>query len=205
MMELKAENISFRYNSKYDMILKDINISIKSNEVKGLVGDSGSGKSTLCKILAGFNYNHEGNIYLDGDKISKKGFNPVQLIFQHPEKTMNPKWKMDDILKESWDVGDGLLEEFGIQKSWLKRWPNELSGGELQRFSVLRSLNPKTKFIIADEMTTMLDAVTQVQIWNSVLKIAKQRNIGVLVVSHDKQLLNNICNDILSLEDLNNL
>lgn len=204
-MELNAENISFKYNSNHNLILDNINLSISSNEVKGLIGSSGSGKSTLCKILAGFSYNYEGNIYLDNKKISKKGFNPIQLVFQHPEKTMNPKWKMGDILNESWDVNDDLLEEFGIQKSWLNRWPNELSGGELQRFSVLRALNPKTKFIIADEMTTMLDAVTQVQIWNSVLKIAEQQDIGVLVVSHDKQLLNKVCGDILSLENLNNL
>ena len=92
-----------------------------------------------------------------------RGFKPVQLIYQHPEKVMNPKWKMSQVLAESWDVKDEDLAQFGIQKSWLTRFPQELSGGELQRFSVLRSLNPNTKFLIADEMTTMLDAITQAQ------------------------------------------
>jgi peptide/nickel transport system ATP-binding protein len=116
---------------------------------------------------------------------------------------MNPKWKMDQVLKESWDVTDDFLEEFGIQKTWLTRFPQELSGGELQRFSVLRSLNPNTKFLIADEMTTMLDAITQVQILDSVLKVVKKRNMGFLLVSHDMDLVDTICDDKIYLKDIN--
>ena len=142
---------------------------------------------------------------MDGNEIPKNGFNPVQLIYQHPEKVMNPKWKMHEVLEESWDVPDSLLEDFGIQKSWLNRWPAELSGGELQRFSVLRSLNPKTKFLIADEMTTMLDAITQVQIFESVLKIVKERNMGLLVVSHDRDLMDIICDEVIYLDDINHV
>ena len=78
-------------------------------------------------------------------------------------------------------------------------------GGELQRFSVLRSLNPNTKFLIADEMTTMLDAITQVQILDSVLKIVKQRNMGFLLVSHDMDLVDTICDDKIYLKDLNKI
>lgn len=206
-MELKGKNISFKYLSSKKWILKDLNISLKSGEIKGLVGDSGSGKSTLSKILSGYieEKKFEGDIIIDGLNTPKNGFNPVQLIFQHPEQTMNPKWKMKDILYESWNVTDDLIEEFGIQKSWLNRWPNELSGGELQRFSVLRALSPHTQFLIADEMTTMLDAVTQVQIWDLVIKIAKKRKIGMLVVSHDKDLIDKICDDIVYLNDINNI
>ena len=98
---------------------------------------------------------------------------------------------------------DESLTDFGIQKSWLTRFPQELSGGELQRFSVLRSLNPKTKFLIADEMTTMLDAITQVQILESVLKIVKERNMGFLLVSHDMDLVDTICDDKIYLKDIN--
>jgi peptide/nickel transport system ATP-binding protein len=206
-MELKGKNISFKYLSSKKWILKDLNISLKSGEIKGLVGNSGSGKSTLSKILAGYmdKKKFEGNITIDGLNPPKKGFNPIQLIFQHPEQTMNPKWKMKDILYESWPVTDDLIEEFGIQKSWLNRWPNELSGGELQRFSVLRALSPNTQFLIADEMTTMLDAVTQVQIWDLIIKIIKERKMGMLVVSHDKDLINKICDEIVYLDDINNV
>ena len=204
-MELKATNISFKYPSAKEYLLKDVNLELDNSKIMGLIGDSGSGKSTLCKILSGYVTNYEGSVTFDGNPLPKKGFKPVQLIYQHPEKVMNPKWKMEQVLKESWDVPDDLLNEFGIQKSWLTRFPQELSGGELQRFSVLRSLNPNTKFLIADEMTTMLDAITQVQILDSVLKIVKQRNMGFLLVSHDMDLVDTICDDKIYLNDLNKI
>ena len=204
-MELKATNISFKYPSAKEYLLKDVNLELDNNKIMGLIGDSGSGKSTLCKILSGYVTNYEGSVTFDGSPLPKKGFKPVQLIYQHPEKVMNPKWKMEQVLKESWDVPDDLLNEFGIQKSWLTRFPQELSGGELQRFSVLRSLNPNTKFLIADEMTTMLDAITQVQILDSVLKIVKQRNMGFLLVSHDMDLVDTICDDKIYLKDINKI
>lgn len=204
-MELTGRNISFKYSSGSRQILKDVDITIDNKRILGLFGDSGSGKSSLCKILAGHIKRYEGEVKLDGNEIPKSGFNPVQLIYQHPEKVMNPKWKMHEVLEESWDVPDSLLEDFGIQKSWLNRWPAELSGGELQRFSVLRSLNPNTKFLIADEMTTMLDAITQVQIFESVLKIVKERNMGLLVVSHDRDLMDIICDEVIYLDDINHI
>ena len=191
-MKLKAENISFKYPSAKEYLLKDINLELDNTKIMGLIGDSGSGKSTLCKILSGYVQKYEGNVLFDGKELPKKGFKPVQLIYQHPEKVMNPKWKMDKVLSESWDVDDETLSEFGIQKTWLTRFPQELSGGELQRFSVVRSLNPETKFLIADEMTTMLDAITQVQILDSVLKIVKKRQMGFLLVSHDMDLVDTI-------------
>ena len=204
-MELTGRNISFKYSSNSRQILKDVDITIDNKKILGLFGDSGSGKSSLCKILAGHIKRYEGEVKIDGQDIPKKGYDPVQLIYQHPEKVMNPKWKMHEVLEESWDVPDDLLEDFGIQKSWLNRWPAELSGGELQRFSVLRSLNPKTKFLIADEMTTMLDAITQVQIFESVLKIVKERNMGLLVVSHDRDLMDIICYEVIYLDDINHI
>ena len=204
-MELTGRNISFKYSSNSRQILKDVDITIDNKKILGLFGDSGSGKSSLCKILAGHIKRYEGEVKIDGQDIPKKGYDPVQLIYQHPEKVMNPKWKMHEVLEESWDVPDDLLEDFGIQKSWLNRWPAELSGGELQRFSVLRSLNPKTKFLIADEMTTMLDAITQVQIFESVLKIVKERNMGLLVVSHDRDLMDIICDEVIYLDDINHV
>ena len=204
-MELKGSNISFKYPSAKDYILKDIDICINDEKITGLVGDSGSGKSTLCKILSGYVNKFEGTVTLDGAELPKKEFCPVQLIYQHPEKVMNPKWKMKDVLEESWMPDDDLLSEFGIQKSWLTRFPQELSGGELQRFSVLRAINPKTKFLIADEMTTMLDAITQVQILTSVIDIVKKRKMGMLVVSHDMPLVDKICDEVIYLKDINGI
>ena len=204
-MELKAKNISFKYPSAKKYLLKNVNLELDNNKIIELIGDSGSGKSTLCKILSGYVTKFEGEVTFNGNPLPKKGFKPVQLIYQHPEKVMNPKWKMEQVLSESWDVSDEMLEEFGIQKSWLTRFPQELSGGEMQRFSVLRSLNPNTQFLIADEMTTMLDAITQVQILDSVLKVVKERKMGFLLVSHDMDLVETICDDKIYLKDINHI
>lgn len=199
MDTLKAENINFGYGSH--KILSNVNFQMENNQIIGLFGDSGSGKSTLCKILTGFIKNYDGSVTLNNQK-HIKGFNPIQLIYQHPEKVMNPRWKMKEVLDESWMPTDEILDEFGIKKEWFNRYPSELSGGELQRFSILRALNPKTRFIIADEITTMLDAVTQVQVLTSLLKIAKDNKVGVLLVSHDKKLLKRVCDEIVYLSDI---
>lgn len=203
-MYLNANNISFAYK-KNKPILKNISISVPDNKVIGLMGDSGTGKSTLCKIMSGYISNYNGTVTLDKELIKTKDFYPVQLIFQHPEKTMNPKWKMHKVLEESWNPPQELKDIFGLKDNWMNRWPSELSGGELQRFSIIRALNPKTKFIIADEISTMLDAVTQVQIWDSLLDYCKKNKIGILAVSHDKDLLDVIADDIVLFNDINKL
>ncbi|MBR4318779.1 MAG: ABC transporter ATP-binding protein, partial [Oscillospiraceae bacterium] len=91
------------------------------------------------------------------------------------------------------------------KKLWLNRFPNELSGGELQRFCVARVLSPKTEFIIADEMSTMLDAITQAQIWSVLLKKVKERNLGLLVITHNTALVEKLCTRIVNLKELNQI
>lgn len=197
-MRLNAENISFRYEEER-YILKDVSFSVESGEVIGLTAPSGFGKTTLGKILAGYQRPESGRVTIDGAEIKSKGHHPVQLIFQHPEKAVNPKWKMRKVLAETEMPSRELMEAMGIQNGWLDRWPSELSGGELQRFCVTRALSEKTKFLIADEMTTMLDAITQAQIWNTVLGYARLHEIGVVVISHDQPLLERICDRIVDL------
>lgn len=197
-MRLKAENISFRYKSER-YILKDVYFEVESGEVVGMTAPSGFGKTTLAKILAGFQRAECGQVTIEGSEIKKGRYHPVQLIFQHPEKAVNPKWKMRKVLAETEMPSEQLMESMGIQNGWLDRWPGELSGGELQRFCVLRALSEKTKFLIADEMTTMLDAITQAQIWKTVLDYAKLHNIGVVVISHEQALLERICDRVVDL------
>ena len=199
-MQLKAKNINFKYNDER-YILKDIDFYINSGEVVGLVAPSGFGKTTLAKILAGYITPESGEVVFEGCRREKNGYNPVQLIFQHPEKSVNPKWKMKKIINESFTPSKELIEAMGIKEGWMNRWPSELSGGELQRFCVIRALSPKTKFLIADEMTTMLDAITQAQIWNVVLDYAKKNDIGVVVISHEKALVHKICDRVVNLEE----
>ena len=199
-MQLKASKINFKYNEdRY--VLKDIDFYVNSGEVVGLVAPSGFGKTTLAKILAGYITPESGEVVFEGCRREKNGYNPVQLIFQHPEKSVNPKWKMKKIINESFTPSKELIEAMGIKEGWMNRLPSDLSGGELQRFCVIRALSPKTKFLIADEMTTMLDAITQAQIWNVVLDYARKNDIGVVVISHEKALVEKICDRVVNLEE----
>jgi len=200
-MRLEAKGIGFRYGNG-PWLYRGLDLRIETGEVVGLTGPSGCGKTTLSRVLSGYEPPLEGDVQLDGKPLPKKGYHPVQLVFQHPEKAVNPRWRMRSTLNEAWQLDDRMLEALGIRPEWLDRWPNELSGGELQRFCVARALGPKTRFLIADEMTTMLDAITQAQIWRFVLDVAKERELGILVVSHERSLIDRICHRVIDLEAL---
>lgn len=199
-MQLEARNISFSYGKK--QVLKNVDFVIKDGEHVGLIGPSGCGKSTLSKILSGYLKASKGEVLWNGNPLPEKGYCPVQMIYQHPEKAVNPLWKMKKTLNEAWTPPREFLDTMGIEQAWLGRWPNELSGGELQRFCIARSLGPKTEFFIADEMTTMLDVITQAQIWNLVTRMVKERGMGMLVVTHNRALAERICSRIVEFEDL---
>lgn len=203
-MRLEARNVSFRYG-KGPWILKDVNLIVEQNERVGVTGPSGYGKSTLLKLLAGYERPVSGEILLDGKPLPQKGYCPVQLIYQHPEKAVNPRWKLKDTLNEGWNTDAAVLKALGIENEWLERWPNELSGGELQRFCVARSLGGNTRFLLADEISTMLDVITQAQIWNYLLEIIKENEIGLLAVTHNRSLAERICTRIIDLEPLNGI
>ncbi len=186
-MLLCGNNLSFSYDCK-KILFKDINIQIESSERVCLYGRSGYGKSTLGKILSGYEKSPTGQVLLDNKPIDNKGFSPVQLIYQHPEKSVNPRWTVKQILTEGGQDSLNLLEKIGLTKDYLTRYPYELSGGELQRISIARAINKNTKFIIADEITTMLDPITQANIWSFLLEETKERNIGLLIITHNKHL-----------------
>lgn len=195
-MQLEVKNVSYRYTSKNlkeDYILKNISFSINKGERVALIAPSGYGKSTLAKIIAGYIEATDGQVLWQGKELPKKGYNPIQLIYQHPEKAVNPRWKMKKILTECWNPEKELLNKLGIERQWLNRWPNELSGGELQRFCIARALSPKTEFLICDEITTMLDPITQAQIWKVLLEISKERKLGMLIITHNKELAKRVC------------
>lgn len=192
-MPLEAKQLGF-YHRKNQWIFRNMDLKIDLGQKMGLSGPSGCGKTTLAKILAGYLKPSEG--WVTAPDSLKRGWNPVQMVLQHPEKAVNPRWRLKDVLAEAGMKNSDLLERFGIESHWLERYPNELSGGELQRFCLVRALNPKTRFLIADEMTTMLDTLSQAQIWHVVLEVIKERHMGLLVVSHEKTLLDHICDEV---------
>lgn len=203
-MKLKADGISFQYDNGNRKILNNVSLEIDSRERVGLIAPSGFGKTTCCKILAGYEKPDSGQVLLDGKPLSSWGdYCPVQMIWQHPELSVNPRLKMQEVLKEGDGISPWIVEGLGIEPDWLGRYPAELSGGERQRFCIARALGQRTRFLLADEISTMLDLITQSQIWNFLLKEAKAREIGLLVVSHSDALLEQVCDRIIDLREEN--
>ena len=200
-MILEARNISFRYGEKSREILKDFSLKAESTERVGLVAPSGFGKTTLCKILSGYEKPDSGQVLLDGKPLDFYGsYCPVQLIWQHPEQAINPRLRMRSVLEEGDNVSPDLIKRLGIEADWMNRFPAELSGGEMQRFCIARALGQRTQFLLADEISTMLDLITQSQIWHFLMDETETRKIGMIVVSHSQELLEKVCTRIVDLQ-----
>lgn len=197
-MLVEARDVSFGYK-KDQKILDHVNFTMDEGERVALVGPSGCGKSTLVKILSGYLKPQGGEVLFDGKSLPQTGYCPVQLIYQHPEKAVNPRWKLGRTLTEGWKPDEEMIARMGIEPQWMSRYPAELSGGELQRFCIARAMGPETRCVIADEMTVMLDVITQAQIWEVVLGIVEKRNMGLLVVTHSMKLAERICTRIVQL------
>ena len=191
-MALEAKNVYFKYERKQPWILEDRSLKIEKGERLAIFAPSGYGKTTLAMMLAGYLEPTKGEILLDGKPLPKNAVCPVQLIYQHPEKAINPRWRLKRVLEESGELREDVLAAFGIENAWLDRFPRELSGGELQRFCVARALMSGADYLICDEISTMLDVITQAQIWNVVLEEAKKRNMGIIAVTHNKHLAERI-------------
>lgn len=194
-MILEARDVTFYYRGRrHTPVLENFSISVSSGERVGLKAPSGRGKTTLCRLLAGYEKPAKGQVLLDGRPVREyRGVCPVQMVWQHPETVVDPLLTLGKTLNEAGAVEHRLLDALHIEPGWLTRYPSELSGGELQRFCLARALNPKVRFLLCDEISAMLDLVTQAQIWKFLLEEAQRRGLGMLVVSHDEALLEKVC------------
>ena len=200
-MILEAKNLSFRYEESGRKILDQFSLRVDSSERVGILAPSGFGKTTLCKILAGYEEPETGTVMLDEKPLySYKDYCPVQMIWQHPEQAVNPRLRMRNVFEEGDQVETELIKKLGIEPDWMNRFPTELSGGELQRFCIARALGKRTRFILADEISTMLDLITQSQIWNFLIEETERRGIGMIVVSHSPELVEKVCTRVVRME-----
>lgn len=186
-MMLEARDITFGY-TKEKLLYEGFSLAVDRDERVALRAPSGFGKTTLCRILAGFERPWKGEVLCDGDSLPRKGACPVQLIGQHPELAVDPRLRMEKSLEEAGPLNRDMLDALGIRPEWLRRYPHELSGGELQRFCIARALATKPRYLVADEISTMLDAVTQARIWAFLLEVARRDGLGLVFVSHSPAL-----------------
>ena len=198
--------------------MRDVSFAAQDSECVGILGNNGAGKSTLITCINRIRIPEAGEVLIDGKSVQSMSRNEMArtIAYVAQKNEMMQATVFDCVLlgrkpyikwgvsQEDLDLCAAMIQRVGLEEFQVRQM-DELSGGELQRYSVLRSLNPKTKFLIADEMTTMLDAVTQVQILDSVIKIIKKRKMGLLIVSHDLDLIDTICDDKIYLKDINNI
>lgn len=226
-MSLVAKSVTFAYPGKKP-VLDGITLEVEPGERVALSAPSGRGKTTLCRVLAGYARPQAGEVAIDGRQLYRRepraGFTPsprpVQLIWQHPEQAFDPLVRMRASLAEGLRAASSrhaassssrsadellqgacaeLCERFGIRRAWLDRFPHELSGGELMRFCIVRALIAEPRYLVCDEMTAMLDAVTQAELWREVVAIASERSMGIVLVSHSPALVDRVATRLFRL------
>ncbi|WP_301402181.1 ABC transporter ATP-binding protein [Staphylococcus haemolyticus] len=218
LLEIKNLKQYFNEGKRNEVrAIEDISFDIYKGETLGLVGESGCGKSTTGKAIIKLNDITSGEILYEGQdiqKISKRKdllkFNKkIQMIFQDPYASLNPRLKVMDIVAEGIDIHKlanskkdrkrrvyDLLETVGLSKEHANRFPHEFSGGQRQRIGIARALAVEPEFIIADEPISALDVSIQAQVVNLMLKLQKERGITFLFIAHDLSMVKYISDRI---------
>ena len=196
---LEARGLSFAFPCGRSLF-RGLDLTIRPGERVALEAPSGTGKTTLCRLLSGYLEPTAGSVRVDGAPLAPVSrlhgqASPVQLLWQHPEQAFDPRMRMDESLAEVL-AGHGELESlrcaFGVRDEWLSRLPHELSGGELMRFAMVRALATSPSYLIADEATAMLDAVTQAELWHVLLDLQGREGWGLVLVSHSPDLVRRV-------------
>ena len=213
----------FSRNKKIVKAVDGISFDIKAGETLGLVGQSGCGKTTTARSLCLLDPKTSGsvnfynpdtknmesidNIDEDGIRIFRRN---MQMIFQDPYESLNPRWTIKDIIKEPLDIHNigsfnereeavmEILRTVGLTppENYLNRYPHEISGGQRQRVSIARTLVMKPKFVICDEPTSMLDVSIRISIMDLMLNLAKELDVSYLYITHDLAVARYMCNRI---------
>lgn len=214
---LGIKNLNVTYQTKKGLIGKiqtvhavnNVSLDIQKGEILAIAGESGCGKSTLAKAIMKLVQSDSGEILLNGENVLnlkhnkdlKKFYQKVQMIFQNPYSSLNPKMKIGEILKEPLIINTNLKKEeitkiveekikkVGLDKSALNLYPHEFSGGQRQRIAIARSLILNPEFIIADEPVSALDVSIQAQIINLLKQLKEDFNLTFLFISHDLSVI----------------
>ena len=204
---LEARRVSFGYDGSAPLVFDDFSFAVRPGERVALRAPSGHGKSTLCRLLAGYLEPARGGVFVDGAPLREAAVpgaaSPVQLIGQHPERVIDPLLRIRKSLAEAGlghaGSANDLLAALGVRSAWLDRFPSELSGGELQRICIARALATQPRYLICDEISTMLDASTQAQLWRFLISYAQEREVGMVIVSHSDALVDRVATRVVEL------
>ena len=212
ILELKNLTVEYKNLNNPDLsptiAVNDVSLNIKRGEIYALAGESGCGKSTLSKAVTKLVQPKSGDILYEGESIlnhskaeAKEYPKSVQMVFQNPYSSLNPKMKIGDILTEPLDINTNfskhrkiaavkeVLSDVGLKHDVLNLYPHEFSGGQRQRIAIARALILNPKLLIADEPVSALDASIQAQIINLLKDLKKQRNLTILFISHDLNVI----------------
>ena len=217
---VRIENVAQHFQVGKDQILKavdGVSFSIRKGETFGLVGESGCGKSTLGRTIIGLYQATKGNVYFDGidigghktlkqkNELSRR----MQMIFQDPYTSLNPRMKIMDIVAEGIDnhhlarnsaertrMVVELLNSVGLDEQHANRYPHEFSGGQRQRVGIARALSVNPDFVIADEPISALDVSIQAQVVNLMQSLQKSRKLTYLFIAHDLSMVKYISDRI---------
>ena len=185
---LEIQNISFGY-TKNTLLFEDFSLSLNEGEIKAIVGPSGVGKSTLFELILGHRKAHSG--YIRSSSLSQ--------VFQDPYSSFHPTYTIREQIMDvtSMEGYESLMEQMGLREEFLDALPHKLSGGQLQRCSILRSLLMKPKLLLLDEPTSALDNLNQLDIMK--LIVENIEGMGVLLITHDGDLARWCADEIIAL------
>lgn len=204
---LEIQNLSLAFDSY--SVLSDVSLSLYEGETLALVGESGSGKTTLSRVIMGFYDAKRGDVILEGCTVNKRDsafYSRVQMIFQNPRESVSHRMNLLDAVLEPLQVqrigshevrlkrAKEVLElvELPVDNDFLKRYPHELSGGEVQRVAIARALALGPKLLIADEPTSALDPSVQAKILKLLMNLQEKMGLAMLFVTHDIALARKI-------------
>lgn len=198
----------------------DVSFNLKNGEILGLVGESGSGKSTLGRSILKLVENDSGSILFDGEELSNKSHREMkpyrrrmQMIFQDPYASLNPRMSIYDTLAEPLKLHGAnngplkgvelnravleLMDDVGLARSYIRKYPHEFSGGQRQRIAIGRAIATEPEFIVADEPVSALDVTIQKQILELLMELVEQRHLSMLFISHDLAVIRYLCDRVM--------
>mgnify|MGYP000147023325 FL=1 len=221
VLEVKDVEKVFTQNKQSHRVLKAVRFSLYAGETLGLVGNSGSGKSTLSNCLLNLIQPDHGKILYNGMRIDqfnaqqrKQYRKEVQLVFQDPFSSLNPKQKVQDILTEPMEVhqigannaerierAKNLLNQVGLAEEHLSRYPDAFSGGQRQRISIARALSVEPKLIVCDESVSALDRSVQAQVLNLFNQLKENHGFTYLFIAHDMEVVRYMSDRIMIIKE----